>query len=69
MLSVLCRKIWNFFFCATYFFPPLRPPLRLDDLVDFLPRPDPLFLPPLSSLLTVAQARAFAVFLLTPRFS
>jgi hypothetical protein len=32
-------------------------------------RPEPLFFPPPSCLFTVAQARAFAVFLETPRFS
>jgi hypothetical protein len=32
-------------------------------------RPEPLFLPPPDSLLTVAQARASAVFVLTPFFS
>jgi len=32
-------------------------------------RPEPLFLPPPVSLLTVAQARAAAVFVLTPFFS
>jgi len=43
--------------------------LRLDALLDVLPRPDPLFLPPPSSLLTVAQARRAASLLDTPRFS
>jgi hypothetical protein len=35
----------------------------------FLFRPDPLFLPPPESLLTVAQARASADFVLSPFFS
>src|ERR1043166_7169581 len=55
-----------------YFFfalPPLRPPLRELAWVDFFPRPLPLFLPPLSCLLTVAQARRSASFLDVPRFS
>src|SRR4051794_30133916 len=37
--------------------PPLRPPLRAGPLFVARPRPDPLFLPPWSILLTVAQAR------------
>lgn len=49
--------------------PPLRPPLREERLVLFLPRPDPLFLPPPSSLFTVAQARRSASRRDTPRFS
>src|SRR5262249_16762650 len=51
------------------FFPLFRPPLRLDAWLSFLPRPLPDFLPPPDSLLTVAQARLFAVFFETPRFS
>jgi len=50
-------------------FPPLRPPLREELLVLFFPRPDPLFLPPPSSLFTVAQARRAASPPDTPRFS
>jgi hypothetical protein len=49
--------------------PPLRPPLREELLLLFLPRPDPLFLPPPSSLLTVAQARRAASPPDTPRLS
>ena len=45
------------------------PPLRLDAWEVFLPRPEPDFLPPPDSLLTVAQARLSASFLPTPRFS
>ena len=48
---------------------PLRPPLREELLVLFFPRPDPLFLPPPSSLFTVAQARRSASRRETPRFS
>jgi hypothetical protein len=48
---------------------PLRPPLRDALLVLFFPRPDPLFLPPPSSLFTVAQARRSASRRETPRFS
>jgi hypothetical protein len=48
---------------------PLRPPLRDELLLLFLPRPDPLFLPPPSSLFTVAQARRSASRRETPRFS
>src|SRR4029077_17303907 len=57
--------------CAYFFFalPPLRPPLRELVWLDFFPRPLPLFLPPLSCLLTVAQARRSASFLDVPRFS
>jgi len=49
--------------------PPLRPPLRADAVFIFLPRPDPLFLPPPVSLLTVAQARRSASSLEVPRSS
>jgi hypothetical protein len=49
--------------------PPLRPPLRAEAVLVFLPRPDPLFLPPPVSLFTVAQARRPASFFPTPRFS
>ena len=48
---------------------PLRPPFRDELLLLFLPRPDPLFLPPPSSLFTVAQARRSASRRETPRFS
>ena len=48
---------------------PLRPPLRDALLVLFFLRPDPLFLPPPSSLFTVAQARRSASRRETPRFS
>jgi hypothetical protein len=34
--------------------PPVRPPLREAAWLSFLPRPEPDFLPPLLSLLTVA---------------
>ena len=40
--------------------PPSRPPLRDGEWSSFLPRPEPLFLPPWVSLLTVAQARRSA---------
>ena len=43
--------------------------LRDDVFVLFRPRPDPLFLPPPSSLFTVAQARRAASRPETPRFS
>src|SRR5690606_3820950 len=46
--------------------PPLRPPLREAALLSFVPRPEPDFLPPPSSLLTVAQARRSASSLPTP---
>ena len=49
--------------------PPLRPPLRLEERLVALPRPDPLFLPPPVSLLTVAHARRAASLEPTPRFS
>ena len=38
-------------------------------LLDFLPRPDPLFFPPRSLLFTVAHARRSASFFDVPRFS
>jgi hypothetical protein len=38
-------------------------------LLSFVPRPEPDFLPPPSSLLTVAQARRSASSFFTPRFS
>ena len=49
--------------------PPLRPPFRDELLLVFLPRPEPLFLPPPVSLFTVAQARRSASRRETPRFS
>jgi hypothetical protein len=49
--------------------PPFLPPFLAEALLVFLPRPDPLFLPPPVLLLTVAQARRSASFSLTPRFS
>ena len=49
--------------------PPFRPPFLEDVRVLFLPRPDPLFLPPLSSLFTVAQARRSDSLRDTPRSS
>src|SRR6185503_7459992 len=50
--------------------PPSLPPLWAEGWLEVLPRPlPPGFLPPLSSLLTVAQARRSASFLGTPRFS
>jgi hypothetical protein len=52
-----------------FFPPPFRPPLRELALLDFFPRPLPLFLPPLSDLFTVAQARRSASFFDVPRFS
>ena len=49
--------------------PPFLPPF-LDELrFVFLPRPEPLFLPPPVSLFTVAQARRSASFRDVPRFS
>jgi len=49
--------------------PPFWPPF-FDELVSLLwPRPEPLFLPPPVSLLTVAQARRSASSLPTPRCS
>jgi hypothetical protein len=49
--------------------PPFQPPFRDALRLLFLPRPDPLFLPPLSSLFTVAQARRSASRRDTPRDS
>ena len=49
--------------------PPFLPPFRLELFVLFLPRPEPLFLPPAVSLFTVAQARRAASRPETPRFS
>src|ERR1700737_1407491 len=49
--------------------PPSFPPLRGEAWLSGLPRPDPLFLPPPLSLLTVAQARLSASFSGTPRDS
>jgi hypothetical protein len=45
------------------------PPLLADAVFSFLPRPDPLFLPPPVCLLTVAHARFSASSSETPRFS
>src|SRR5690349_17413035 len=47
----------------------LRPPFREAERFSFLPRPEPLFLPPPLSLFTVAQARRAASFEPVPRFS
>src|SRR6478736_353978 len=49
--------------------PPSFPPFFAGLLSTFLPRPDPLFFPPPVILLTVAHARASAVFFDVPRFS
>jgi hypothetical protein len=49
--------------------PPSLPPLREEAWLSGLPLPDPLFLPPPLSLLTVAQARLSASFSGTPRDS
>ena len=49
--------------------PPLRPPFFAGALFVFLPRPEPLFLPPPLDAFTVAQARLSASFFFTPRFS
>jgi hypothetical protein len=49
--------------------PPFRPPFRLGALLFFFPRPDPLFLPPPLSLLTVAHARRSASPFEVPRCS
>ena len=49
--------------------PPFLPPLREELLVLFFPLPEPLFLPPPSSLFTVAQARRSAWRRELPRFS
>ncbi len=46
-----------------------RPPRREADRFSFLPRPEPLCLPPPLSLLTVAHARRAASLRETPRFS
>src|SRR4029078_8518266 len=48
---------------------PLRPPLRAGPLLVARPRPDPLFSPPWSILLTVAHARRSASPSETPRSS
>jgi hypothetical protein len=48
--------------------PPLRPPFLELAWLSFLPRPEPDFLPPPDSLLTVAQARELASFFETPSF-
>jgi len=50
-------------------FPPLRPPFLAGALLTFLPRPDPLFLPPPVIALTVAHARRSASSSGTPRSS
>src|ERR1700730_11382401 len=49
--------------------PPILPPRFEDTLVSGTPRPEPLLLPPLVSLLTVAHARRSASSLPTPRCS
>ena len=49
--------------------PPRFPPFLDAVRVLFFPRPDPLFLPPLSSLFTVAQARRADSLRDTPRSS
>ena len=49
--------------------PPRRPPLRDGSRLTDLPRPEPLFLPPFVSLLTVAHARRSASRRGVPRFS
>jgi hypothetical protein len=49
--------------------PPIFPPFFAAELSTFLPRPEPLFLPPPVMSLTVAQARRLASFFLTPRSS
>src|SRR5215813_13795312 len=49
--------------------PPLWPPFFAGAVLIFLPRPDPLFLPPPVILFTVAQARRSASSSGTPRFS
>jgi len=49
--------------------PPFRPPFRDEARDSFLPRPEPDFLPPPDSLLTVAYARLLASLADTPRFS
>jgi len=65
----LALFFWADFFFADFFAlaaPPIRPPFLEGDVSFFLPRPEPESLPPPSCLLTVAQARFLAVFLLTP---
>jgi hypothetical protein len=42
-LDFLAREVARFFAVAL---PPFFPPLRLEAVLDFLPRPEPLFLPP-----------------------
>ena len=49
--------------------PPFLPPFRDELRLVFLPRPEPLFLPPPVSLFTVAQARRSASPVETPRSS
>ena len=49
--------------------PPFRPPFRDELRLVFLPRPEPLFLPPPVSLFTVAHARRSASRRETPRRS
>jgi len=49
--------------------PPSRPPLRDEAWLSLRPRPEPLFLPPWLSRLTVAQARRSASRRETPRRS
>src|SRR5690606_36984538 len=46
-----------------------RPPRDEAEWLSFLPRPEPDLLPPPDSLLTVAQARALAIFSEAPRSS
>ena len=46
-----------------------KAPARLALRLVFLPRPEPLFLPPPVSLFTVAHARRSASFFEVPRFS
>src|SRR5437868_8019300 len=59
----------SFFFDPPFFAPPFFPPFFEDDLSSFLPRPEPLFLPPPEALLTVPHARRSASFFDVPRFS
>src|SRR5215204_4463983 len=49
--------------------PPFLPPFFAGPLFSFLPRPEPLFLPPPEALLTVAHARCSASSPETPRSS
>jgi len=49
--------------------PPILPPRFEDTLLLAAPRPEPRFLPPPVSLLTVAQARRSASFRSVPRCS